>query len=283
MTAVGGVTVRRMRRDEVELAIEWAAAEGWNPGLNDGECFYTADPQGFFIAERDGEALGCVSAVAYDERFAFAGFYMVRRDQRGRGIGRLLVREATAYLGERTVGNDAVVAQQETYKRYGFVPAYRNIRCRGIAPAAAARAPGIVALDSVPFAQLLAYDRELFPAPRPAFLNCWIAPPGGAALGFREAGRLAGCGVLRRCRQGYKIGPLFADRAAIAEDLLRALTAAIPGEEFFLDIPEPNAAARALVERRGMAPVFETARMYIGPAPLLPLERIFGVTSFELG
>ncbi len=28
---------------------------------------------------------------------------------------------------------------------------------------------------------------------------------------------------------------------------------------------------------------FETARMYTGPAPALPLRRIFGVTTFELG
>ena len=42
-------------------------------------------------------------------------------------------------------------------------------------------------------------------------------------------------------------------------------------------------AARLLVERHGMTPVFETARMYTGTAPTLPLERIFGVTSFELG
>lgn len=33
----------------------------------------------------------------------------------------------------------------------------------------------------------------------------------------------------------------------------------------------------------GLAPVFETARMYRGAMPRLPLERIFGITSFELG
>jgi hypothetical protein len=32
-----------------------------------------------------------------------------------------------------------------------------------------------------------------------------------------------------------------------------------------------------------MKPVFETARMYTGPAPDLPLSRLYGVTSFELG
>ncbi len=33
----------------------------------------------------------------------------------------------------------------------------------------------------------------------------------------------------------------------------------------------------------GLSPVFETARMYTGPAPAIALDRIFGVTSFELG
>lgn len=281
-----GVTVRRMTRPEVDLAIGWAAREGWNPGRDDAESFYTADPNGFFIAELSGEPAGCLSAVAYDGRFAFAGFYMVRPDLRGRGIGGLLVREASAYLGGRTVGNDAVPAQQENYKKYGFLMAYRNVRYGGVAPAlpaAAARPAGVVPLSEVPFAEICAYDRGCFPAERPAFLARWIHPAGGAALGVLDNGRLAGYGVLRRCRQGCKIGPLFAADGAVAEALFTALRAAVPGEECFLDIPEPNAAARALVQRQGMAPVFETARMYAGEPPALPLERIFGVTSFELG
>ncbi len=51
----------------------------------------------------------------------------------------------------------------------------------------------------------------------------------------------------------------------------------------YLDVPAPNAAAIRLAERHGMKPVFETARMYTGAAPDLPLARLFGVTSFELG
>jgi len=279
----GGVTVRRMTRRDVDLAIDWAAREGWNPGIADADCFYAADPNGFFIAERFGEPAGCLAAIAYDERFAFAGFYMVRRELRGQGIGGLLVREASAYLGKRTVGNDAVPAQQETYRKYGFALAYRNIRYGGTAKTAAAPPADIVDLGSIPFAALCAYDRGLFPAERAAFLARWIRPPGGAALGLLDGGRLAGYGVLRHCRQGSKIGPLFADRGEIAEALLTALTATVPGETVFLDIPEPNAAAGALAKRFGMTPVFETARMYTGEPPDLPLARIFGVTSFELG
>jgi hypothetical protein len=36
--------VRIMRTDEVALAIEWAAAEGWNPGMADAACFAAAAP-----------------------------------------------------------------------------------------------------------------------------------------------------------------------------------------------------------------------------------------------
>lgn len=65
-------------------------------------------------------------------------------------------------------------------------------------------------------------------------------------------------------------------------DLLRALTAGVSGP-LYLDIPDPNVAGRAIAARYGMTPVFSTLRMYDGPPPVLDLERIFGVTSLELG
>ena len=55
------------------------------------------------------------------------------------------------------------------------------------------------------------------------------------------------------------------------------------GDAVYLDLPEPNAAARALAARHDLQPVFETARMYAGGALALPLQHIYGITSFELG
>ncbi|MGO9236597.1 MAG: GNAT family N-acetyltransferase [Methylocella sp.] len=82
------LVVRRMAESELNLALDWAAAEGWNPGLHDAECFYAADPGGFFLGEfADGEPLGCVSAIAYDKHYGFLGFYMVKPQYRGRGFG----------------------------------------------------------------------------------------------------------------------------------------------------------------------------------------------------
>jgi hypothetical protein len=38
-----------------------------------------------------------------------------------------------------------------------------------------------------------------------------------------------------------------------------------------------------MVLSMGMKPVFTTARMYTKQAPNLPLDKIYGVTSLELG
>ena len=38
-----------------------------------------------------------------------------------------------------------------------------------------------------------------------------------------------------------------------------------------------------LVARLGWRECFGCARMYLGPDPQLPVDRIFGVTSFEFG
>ena len=61
------------------------------------------------------------------------------------------------------------------------------------------------------------------------------------------------------------------------------MLAEAPPGSVFLDVPEPNAAAIAMAREAGMTPAFETARMYAGKAPDLPLAQIYGITSFELG
>jgi hypothetical protein len=273
-----------MTRDEVGLAVEWAAAEGWNPGLHDADCFHAADPGGFLVGVLDGEPVATISVVEYGDAFAFLGLYIVKRELRGRGYGYATWNAGLARLGDRVVGLDGVVAQQANYEKSGFRPAYRNVRYEGTRGTLAKPDAAIVRLSARPFVEIDAYDRPLFGAERTRFLLRWTRPPQGSALGYVRDGSLAGYGVARACRTGFKVGPLFADDARIAEALFLALQEKIPaGAAIFLDVPEVNAAAVALAARHGMKPVFETARMYKGRAPQLPVGRIFGVTSFELG
>jgi len=274
--------IRTMRPDEIALAVDWAAAEGWNPGLADAACFATVDPGGFLIGELDGAPAATISCVNYDARFAFLGFYIVRGDLRGRGHGLSVWNAAIAHAGGRVIGLDGVAAHQENYKKSGFRLAYANVRYGG-AIAAPAVPRGVVALSEVPLAAVEADDATVLPAPRAAFLRAWIGTPGHVGRALVRDGRLAAWGVIRPCRAGRKIGPLVADDRAAAEAVLAALLAEAGGGEIFLDVPSRNRDAVALAQGLGLVPVFETARMYTGAIRPLRLERVFGVTTFELG
>ena len=278
-------TIRAMTRQEVDIAIDWAAAEGWNPGLYDANCFYAADPNGFLIGLLGDEPIATISVVTYGDSFGFLGFYIVKPEYRGKGYGIQIWKTGLARLGGRTIGLDGVVDQQRNYQKSGFRLAFRNIRYRGTGGGNVSIDPGIVQLSTpVHLDEICAYDRPFFPDSRMQFLKCWIDQPRSTALGIRRNRTLAGYGVLRTCRSGYKIGPLFADSPELAEQLFLALKAHAPeGAPIFLDTPEVNPAAVDLAKRHDMTVAFETARMYTGKSPDLPVNRIFGVTTFELG
>ena len=275
--------IRPMRPDEMSIAVDWAAAEGWNPGLNDAACFAAVDPEGFLVGEIGSEPVATISCVNYDPRFSFLGFYIVRKDCRDRGYGLQIWNAAIAHAGSRVIGLDGVVAQQRNYQKSGFVFAHANVRYGGTVSAPGRQRGDVIALADIPLAQIEESDASVFPAPRPALLRSWVGAPGHVGRAMVRDGELAAWGVIRPCRAGYKIGPLVADDRATAHAVLAALLNAADGGEVFLDVPAINAEAVALANDIGLVPVFETARMYTAAIPPLRLDRVFGVTTFELG
>ncbi|MGR3716983.1 MAG: GNAT family N-acetyltransferase [Thermohalobaculum sp.] len=273
--------IRPMSEADLAVAIGWAAAEGWNPGLADAGPFRAEDGQGFLMGWLGDQPVASISVIRYGTGFGFLGFYICVPEHRDQGHGIALWRAGMARLEGRVVGLDGVVDQQANYTKSGFVLAHRNIRFGGVVEVEAPDDPRLRAPAS-PTA-LIGFDGAFFPAPRGRFLAAWLSAPGHVVRALVEDGAVTGYGVLRPCREGAKIGPLFAASEADADLLFRALVAEAPPGPVFLDPPEPNAAALRLAGRHGLSPVFETARMYRGPAPELPLHCIFGITSFELG
>jgi len=280
-TGTNRLLIRTMQPADLFIAADWAAAEGWNPGLGDMPCFASIDPQGFLVGEHEGKRAAIISNVNYSDTFAFLGFYIVRPDLRGRGFGMALWKAALAHSVARIVGLDGVVAQQDNYRKSGFEPAWRNVRYGGT-PALGEPDEATVPLHEVPFSALAADDASLFPADRAAFMRAWIDAPGHVGRALLRDGALAGWGVIRPARTGRKIAPLYAQDRAAAEAIFVSLAACGEGD-VFIDVPEPNAEAVALVTGRGLSPSFETARMYTGRVAPVALERIYGITSYEVG
>ena len=281
------MNIRQMTRDELDIVVDWAAREGWNPGLDDADVFWATDPEGFVAAEIGGELIGGGSIVAYGKKYGFMGFFIMRPEYRRHGLGDHLWHERKRRLlarldADAAIGLDGVFNMQHYYARGGFRFVGRDLRFEGLGMDLP-QPKGVIEANALPFERIDAYDRRHFPAPRSRFLQDWIQRPGGHALAVVDGDEIRGYTVMRPCRIGYKIGPLFAANAGLAESLLIAIASRVPGEPIFLDVPEINGAALALLARYGMREVFGCARMMLGPTPELPDAEIFGVTTFELG
>ncbi len=268
---------------DLALVLDWAAAEGWNPGLDDAEAFLQTDTDGFLMGWDGTEPVAAIAAVRNSPHFGFIGLYIVREGWRGRGLGLALWEVGLAHLGNRTVGLDAVAAQQANYARAGFALSHRIVRHYGaVAPRPAS---DVVPLRSGHLPALLALDREASGVDRVPYLEGWFRDTGHRrTLVLDRDGEVQGYGTIRACRSGAKVGPLHAADPHDAARILAALAVMAPTTDgFALDIPEPNYAALALARDLGLAPVFQTTRMFRGPRPEIDHAAVFGVVSLELG
>jgi hypothetical protein len=277
------VKISNITKIEFQTAVDWAQTEGWIPGIHDIDSFYDTDPTGFYAAKLGVEIVGTFSVVKYSKDYAFAGFFIVRPDMRGTGVGLAIQHFIDTQFASFNVGIDGVLAMQEKYSRVGYKWAYGNERYAGIAKAAEldSHCQKISASD---FENIVKFDAKFFPTERKKFLKSWLTQKDATALLAKDDNsKLSGYGVVRKCFQGNRVGPLFAETPEIAKRLFDSLTASVAGQEIFIDVPTVNAAALQLALSKGMKPAFTTARMYTKQAPNLPLDKIYGVTSLELG
>jgi GNAT superfamily N-acetyltransferase len=281
---MNNLCIRKMAAFEMKIALDWADREGWNPGLHDEECFYNADPEGYFVGVLGKEIVSMISAVKYDSNYGFIGFYIVAPPYRGKAYGIPLWNTALNYLDNSVVGLDGVPAQVKNYEKSGFVKAHRNITFKGLSGHFDIEIPGLRQLSINDFKMIRSYDKEFIPDTRDKFLRCWISQDDSFVLGIVEGKKLTAYGKIRACREGFKIGPLFSDNQANAEKMFIALNNMLPkGSSFTIDVPELNRASLRMVESYGMEYFFETARMYKSGMPRLDLNKIYGVTTYELG
>ncbi len=271
----------------VKTLATWAQQEGWNTGIYDADVYFATDPDGFYGFHYNDELIAGGSIVSYNGNFGFMGFFIVKPPYRTHGIGRKLWYHRRDKLLSRlhkdaAIGMDGVVDMQPFYREGGFEIAFRDVRYERKGSSFEID-KNISPIEKEDFENILAYDQQCFGFSRPQFLKPWLQLPLTKTFKYVENDQLKGFAIIRKATTGYKVCPLFADNPTIAEALYQACLNAINDESLFLDIPMSNEAAKALVKKYEATYIFECARMYYGTPPTVALDKIFGITTFELG
>ena len=278
-----------MGAGEVATLGEWAASEGWNPGLGDLEVAWGLQPDAFLSLRNGDELVGAGTIFDHGGGYGFMGLFIVTPAFRGKGLGEQLWNVRRDLLRERLgpngiIGMDGVLALEGFYARGGFIEADRDIRMEGSLPSMRRHGTtevSILALDDL--GAMVGAEAGTFPVDRTAFLRAWIDRPGVLMGGVTSNGHLSSFVVARPCRQGFKIGPFVASSPLEARSLVAWLGDVLDGERVQWDIPSMNDDAMGLARDLTLTPSFACARMYLGQAPATDVGRLYGVTSFEFG
>lgn len=282
----GQITVEPMVNEEPAQLEEWAAEEGWNPGLHDVEIIRRIEPDAFLALKVDDVMIGGAVATLNQGHFGFTGLFVVQANFRGKGYGSVLWEALTARLDQGLLpgasrGLEGNLEMLPFYSRQGYALDFRHIRYQGAF--FGIRHPSLIDLACVPLEEIVRFDAIHVPSVRADFIQAWTQQSGAVALGILDEGLLKGYGVARPTRVGYKVGPLFAEDVFLAERILSGLAEGVWGARLQIDVPEVNPIALEMIESLGFERVFDCGRMYGGTPPVLPLQHIFGTTSLEFG
>ena len=280
------IQIIQPQRSDLDIATQWTAEENWNPGVNDADIYYKTDPSGFFMGIYNKEPIGFIFSIAYDNNFAVAGVFIVKKNFRNKRIGVELGLKFLPYLKDKNVSINAVQSKIKLYSFIGFKPAF-NI-CRFCFVKSQNNNPDSMRKNFkvIPFKNnfsdfnaIYSYDRMCFPADRSKLLSLWIVQPQSFGLCVKDKeNNLCGYGIIRKAYCGYRFEPLYADNLEIAELIfLNALNFLETGAQVFLDIPENNEYAMLFARKYNFQKIFSMTRMYKKFEPPVEKNKIFGM------
>ena len=289
-------SIRPVRPADIPLINDWARREGFAPGTGDINIYRQTDRQGIWAGCLDDTPIGCIAGIRYNHAYGFIGLYIVRPDHRGRGYGVRLWREALAHLQDVScVGLEAAENRIDDYANWGFQPASTTTRWQLEIDSLVERLPAstppeglrLIHGDDIPEATIQLYDADRELSPRPHFLSDWLHHPAGEVTALLDGTqRCHGFARIRPCLlqtlAGWRIGPLLADSAELAELLILDLLKARQGL-VIIDSPGGNALASPLLNTLGFRPAGRTLRMYRGVMPSRQLNQVYGLACLELG
>jgi GNAT superfamily N-acetyltransferase len=255
------LAIRTLCPADLDDAEELCRIAGWNQLRTDWLRLLEHEPEGCFLAERDGQPIGTVTTTTYGTDLAWIGMMLVHPDFRRQGIATVLMERSLEYLrerGVRCIKLDATPAGEPVYERLGFRAEWEFHRWERSHPSPPATAPIPPAMSRLEPSPL---DLDAFGADRTEWLNRLaresVLVRKGTDWGMGRTGRIA----------SY-LGPIIAENVESAGEIITQLLEAgalrHPEGRLFWDIPGPNAAGIELARSLGFEQSRPLLRMWTG-------------------
>jgi GNAT superfamily N-acetyltransferase len=291
------IRIRAMTEGDIPLGMRLTAQAGWNQTEADWRRFLHLAPNGCFVAEWDGVAVGTTAVFRY-LFVTWVAMVLVDEAVRGRGIGAALMRHALAFADgwkAKCLRLDATPLGRPIYEKLGFVAEYSVVRYGGLLPEAYPSVPGVEpvtwsapadALTSSEVTGVLNVDLEgtsasRYPMVIRMFEEAWdrIRVVKGAEKRCDFRGYLAS----RPGSNAVQIGPCIATDGEAGRLLLADAAHRHAGQSVFIDVPAPNLAAVRAVEALGLRPQRELLRMVRGEPVRERVEWLWASSGPEKG
>jgi ribosomal protein S18 acetylase RimI-like enzyme len=282
MASSEGLEHRSLLPGDIPAAYALSVEAGWNQTQSDWSLMLDHG-QGFGVS-REGRLVATALAHGFGQ-IGWISMVLVARDHRRRGLASKLLRQCIQALQDQgiTPGLDATEAGRTVYEPLGFQAIYPLHRRTAAVRPSSPPPPGTVRrAEESDLAAIARHDRAAFGADRAHVLRQLLQRAPELAF-VAEANRTV-CGFVfgRDGREATQIGPLMADNASVALELVDAALARASGSVYIDSLDRhgelnDHLAARGFVIQRGFT------RMLLGRSnPFDDPSRTFAIAGPEL-
>lgn len=276
--------IRQMTEKDIALGMALKGQAGWNQTEVDWIRFQQLAPQGCFVADVNGQAVGTTTTCIFDT-VGWIAMVLVDSAHRHQGIGTRLVEYDISHLEQSGVSSirlDATPLGRPIYERLGFVAQFDLLRWQGVAGSDATH-ESIVQITPDRFDAVCELDHSATTVNRRELLMRLVEErPEMAAMVVQEGG-VAGYAMVRPGSRAMQVGPAMARTAEAGGALVHWAFSRCTGREAFVDIPVDNVSATAWAESKGLSQQRVLTRMCKGRAVCEDMAQLWASSGPEKG
>lgn len=288
MASIESLDVRPIDAAHSDAVWPLSIEAGWNQNVADWR-FMLGAGRGFGCIGPDGKWQASSLVLPLGQKLAWISMVLVTKDRRRGGVGTGLLKRCIEEVRSAgaVAGLDATEQGRPIYLPLGFHDLYPIARWHFDAAKDAVVPPaGVTVRPSTPadLPRLALFDWPLTAMERPAILaHLALRQPGRAWVAEDATGKIVGFVLGREGRTATSLGPVVAEREAVALALVAKAAMAGPGP-FIIDVPTAHRALRAWLEGQGAVTPRGYMRMTLGEVEGLDdATHVFALAGPELG